>query len=64
MSQSMPTTPRNGATPIWHAGARYGGTCYSTLGIARADTARMAAQMGRNYTFLGAPVDDWLRVHG
>ncbi len=35
---------------------KVGWDLYGTLGIARADTARMAAQMGRNYSFFGAPV--------
>ena len=35
---------------------KVGWDLYGTLGIARTDTARMAAQMGRNYTFFGAPV--------
>lgn len=35
---------------------KVGWDLYGTLGIGRADTARMAAQMGRNYTFFGAPV--------
>jgi len=35
---------------------KVGWDLYGILGITRADTARMAAQMGRNYTFFGAPV--------
>ena len=35
---------------------KVGWDLYGTLGISRADTARMAAQMGRNYLFFGAPV--------
>ncbi len=35
---------------------KVGWDLYGTLKIGRADAARMAAQMGRNYTFFGAPV--------
>lgn len=35
---------------------KVGWDLYGALGIARADTVRMAAQMGRNYAFFGAPV--------
>jgi len=35
---------------------KVGWDLYGALGIGRADAARMAAQMGRNYVFFGAPV--------